>query len=119
MNILYIEDDLAEIYLIQAVLKKNNLNLKISFARSLNEAIKYLQSNSYKYIVTDYNLPGIQAPEIARKLLIKFPLLKIISVSGAYIDGQIEEAKSAGIIDCLTKSTPPEKCLKDIIRLIS
>lgn len=104
-HILYIEDSPAEVYLIQELVERKAISLCIDFACSLQEALEKFDSSKHVLIITDYNLPDAEAPEIAEVFLRKYPDIPLIAISGAYTDDRIQAANNAGICECWTKNS--------------
>lgn len=107
-HILYIEDDLAEIYLMKMSIEESSLPLHFDIVHTFEEAIEAFDPAKHKLVISDYNLPDGDAPYIAEILLQKCPDVTIITLSNAYTKKRIKKAKAAGVSECLLKSTPQE-----------
>ena len=105
-HVLYIEDDQAEIYLMQRAINIQKLPFILDIARSMAEAVDKFNPAKHVLTVTDYNLPDAEAPEIAVALLAKHPDATIVALSNSYTDARIAQANAAGIRKCLIKSKP-------------
>lgn len=117
-HVLYIEDSSAEIYLIQELVERKAIPLCIDFACSLQEALDKFDSSKHVLIITDYNLPDAEAPEIAEVFSKECPDIPLIAISGAYTDDRIQAANNAGIYQCWTKNDL-EDCLNKAVSFLS
>ncbi|TDF36346.1 response regulator [Alteromonadaceae bacterium M269] len=114
--ILYIEDDELQIALTKHTLQRQEYAFHLDFAETGKEGIAAFDPDKHSMVVVDYNLPDMEAPEIAQGLLKKRAPFPIVFMSSAYMESQIEEAEQLGIKACITKSDIKEN-LKQIAEL--
>ncbi len=117
-TVLYVEDDQAQIFLMQENLDSMGNPFVLDTARSMEEALEIFDATQHKLVVLDYNLRDATAPEIAIALLNKAPGTKIVVLSEAYAEEHIAKAKAAGIGQCLQKGKNKD-CLEQMNALLN
>lgn len=88
-TLLVVEDDVSVRKLVVRLL--SNLGYNVLEAGDATDALQLAQSSSTPIhaLITDVVMPGIQGPELARKLTLANPQLKIVYMSG-YTRGVVE-----------------------------
>ncbi len=81
----------------------SEFGLLVTTSDNAADAIKQCMFNAFPYIITDYDMPGMNGVELTRRLRKRFPLAIIIGMSGS--DRNIEFL-SAGANDFLQKPFP-------------
>lgn len=103
---LFIEDNEGEAYLMQEALHRKAPNFKFDFANSLQEAVELFDLSKHQVLVTDYNLPDGEGPEIGNLFLSKNPNIQIIVLSNVFTDKQIHDLKEVGVTQFFAKDVP-------------
>lgn len=112
-KILYIEDNPANMRLMQMLFRKNP-RYTLLMAETGEEGVKLAQEQQVDTILMDINLPGISGIEAAA-ILQEDSLTRnipIVAVSANAMPDDIKKAGSAGFVDYLTKPVDARKLFK-------
>ncbi len=83
INILLLEDNLADKRLVEEMLSESNLNFKITCVKKLQEGIEQLNNNNFDVILTDLTLLDSTGLNSFVEIKIKAPETPIIIYSGS------------------------------------
>lgn len=100
-KILLIDDDRDLIEMVKEWLDASNYNYEVAYDG--REGWEFIRQGIYDVIVVDWNLPGMEGPEICRKYRAQKGITPIIMLTGK---GQIEDKETgldSGADDYLTK----------------
>jgi signal transduction histidine kinase len=104
IEILLIEDDLAEARLLKEILKNFHLNqFKLVQVKRLQEAINLLKTENFDLILLDLTLPDSQGLASVELLVKNFPCLPIVVLTNTNDDQLAIEAVRRGAQDYLVK----------------
>ena len=92
-RVLFVEDDPDLLAMSCSVLEM--LNQRVDGAASPAEALAMLESNHYDVLITDYELPGMNGVELARRARAGRPHLKLVVATGY---GRVDGAAEIGAI---------------------
>ena len=120
-DILFVEDSLADVALIKAILKVNKINFSFHFLRDGEEAINLLNSddpivNELDLIFVDFNFPKSSGFEVLN-FVKSHPTLKdvpVIMLSGHYKSEDMNEASELGANNYIVKPLSEDKFEKAI-----
>jgi DNA-binding NtrC family response regulator len=94
------------------------LNISVDTASTGEEALQKLAENSFKLMLLDLKLPGMDGLEVLRRIVDKYPDLMVIMIT-AY--GSIEvavEAMKMGAMDFLQKPFDPHVVRDMVTRVL-
>ncbi|PCI58347.1 MAG: GGDEF domain-containing response regulator [Gammaproteobacteria bacterium] len=117
MDILLVDDDIVDRAVITRTLKKSNLSVNITEARTVDQGIKLYNQHSFDVILLDYNLPlrdGIEMVVEIRNTP-KDSSTAIVMMSTSENETLALECIKAGAQDFLIKSEISEKRLRRAI----
>ncbi len=77
-------------------------------ARSGDEALSKLQSESYDVVFTDIRMPGMSGLEVAEKVRASQPWTPVVIITGYGNEESERRAKAAGVCELLHKPLSPE-----------
>jgi sigma-B regulation protein RsbU (phosphoserine phosphatase) len=103
VHILHLEDDLADVELVQAIIESAGLTCQISHVQTRDEFTEALRRGGYDVILADYQLPmydGVSALRSAQELC---PDVPFIFVSGAMGEDAAIEGLTEGATDYVLK----------------
>ncbi len=100
-RVLIVDNEKRMLELLTIVL--SDCGLRVTACENGTDAIKRSLSAEFEYIITDYDMPGMNGIELTRRVRMMFPLAIIIGMSGS--DRNIEFL-SAGANDFLQKPFP-------------
>jgi DNA-binding NtrC family response regulator len=100
-KILIVEDDLNTLEGLAEILDQENFD--ITKAKNGKTALNEVKSKNFNLVLMDYLLPDEDGLEISRKILSKFPDIKIIMMTAFGSVKNAVEAMKIGIYDYLTK----------------
>jgi CheY-like chemotaxis protein len=101
--ILYVEDDELQVELTKSCMKRGSYDFNVEFAGTGQEGIAAFNPKRHDMVVIDYNLPDMEAPDIAKSVLLKCDPFPIVFMSGAYLDAHLTVAQSLNVKACITK----------------
>lgn len=99
-KILIVEDETFVRFLYKELLSKN---YDIDEATNGFEAVEMIESNNYKVILLDVNIPFINGIEILKKVKMKGIKSKIIVISAYGMSEKKDKAFELGAVDYLVK----------------
>ena len=92
-RVLFVDDDADVLSMTCSLLEL--LNQRVDGAANPQDALALLERNQYEVLITDYDLPGMNGIELARKAMAAQPQLKVVIATGY---GQVAEAAQIGAI---------------------
>ena len=92
-RVLFVDDDPDVLGMTCSLLEL--LNQRVDGAASPADALALLERNQYDVLITDYNLPGMNGIELARKARTTQPQLAVVIATGF---GHLPEAREIGAI---------------------
>ncbi|MBK5275535.1 MAG: response regulator [Desulfuromonadales bacterium] len=100
-DILVVDDDRIVLELVKRVLGREGF---VAYgAESGEEALEQIKERTFSLMITDYNMPGLNGLELARKGLELAPQMPIIMDSGMISPNLVRLAKEIGISRVLPK----------------
>lgn len=100
MSILYIDDDLEDIEILQEAIKAVDPNIIYNSATSGKQALELLNTSEYQpsHILLDFNLPGMDGKAILEELRKekKFDAIRVIVYSTNSFPKDIEQIEALG-----------------------
>jgi DNA-binding response OmpR family regulator len=106
-NILVIDDEVAVNNNIRKILAKKGYH--VDQAVTKNEALDKIQSRTYKLVLLDLKIPGVQGLELLKAVRDSNPETKVIIITGyASIETAVESARM-GAVDYLPKPFTPNE----------
>jgi nitrogen-specific signal transduction histidine kinase len=102
-RILFVEDDQDQLATIPRVLVR--LGYEVTGSSSAAEALRALGDapGSFDLVLTDFDMPGVNGVEFARRLLAEHPDLPVIMVSGRLHSGEMPPDLPPNILRVLAK----------------
>lgn len=105
-SILLVDDETSCLQMLEICLAMEGF--RVTCATNGYDALNFLRDSSFDFMLTDYNMPGmngLRLSEEARRIL---PKLIVIMLTGATLDGLKSDAMESGISAVLAKpvSTP-------------
>lgn len=119
-KILYIEDDLASLKLMQGIIRRSE-GLSLLLAHNAELGLEMARTLDPDMIILDINLPGInglQALESLKKMQI-VPRIPVIALSAATTREDIKKGLDAGFQEYLTKPVDLHEVLGVINKLLT
>ena len=113
LKLLIIEDDIIDQLTLTRLIKKNDLECKVTVTMKIQEAKALMEASSFDLVICDLNLPDGKAFDL-NQLIRKQPF---ILLSGYLEPDIIKQAKSSGAIQVLQKSSELTQ-LSSILNLI-
>ena len=102
-RVLFVEDDPDLLAMSCSVLEM--LNQRVDGAASPAEALAMLESSHYDVLITDYELPGMNGVELARRAKAGRPHLKLVVATGY---GRVDGAAEIGAITLSKPFSPAD-----------
>lgn len=100
-SILLIDDETICLQMLAACLVMEGF--RVTCATNGYDALNFLKEGSYDFMLTDYNMPGMNGLMLSEEAKRIFPELTIIMLTGATLDGLKTDAIESGISAVLTK----------------
>ncbi|MEW6078026.1 MAG: response regulator [Thermodesulfobacteriota bacterium] len=105
-DILVVDDEVAVNNNVRKILAKNGLS--VDQALSKDEALAKVNRNSYKLVLLDLRMPGVQGLELLKAITETRPETRVVIITGyASIETAVESAR-IGAIDYLPKPFTPD-----------
>lgn len=117
LHILLIEDEDPIRLLIKQSLLKHNFD--VIALRDAHNAEKKLESTKIDLLITDIMLPGMNGTVLVRKVLSKYPAIKVLFVSGYSQDNVMKGETFSNRVYFLEKPFTPEQLIDKIHIIIS
>ena len=112
-DILVVDDDIILLGLFKRILEREGFVAHC--VASGEEAIEQIKERTFSLMITDFNMPGLDGLELARKGMEIAPQMPIIMDTGGITPKIIRLAKEIGISKVLAKPFLPTE-LMEIIR---
>lgn len=103
LNVLFLEDCLADFEIISEHLQAAGFNLNVNHAKNETEFSSALDNENFDIILADFKLPGFDAFGALKLHSIKCPELPFICVSGSIGEEQAVELLKQGATDYVLK----------------
>lgn len=105
VNILLVEDHPDQAHVVERVLRRYQPDWEVTVATSGSACLERLAIGTFAIVILDYNLPGMDGPEVLRRIADSHPASSVIVVAG---QGQGDEgtairAMKGGAADFLVK----------------
>ena len=111
-EILVVDDDRILLELFKRVLEREGFVAHC--VESGEEAIEQIKERTFSLMITDFNMPGLNGLELARKGMEIAPLMPIIMNTGRISPRIIRLANEIGISKVLAKPFLPTELMKTI-----
>jgi DNA-binding response OmpR family regulator len=111
-EILVVDDDSKLLGAIKRILEREGF--VVHCVESGEEALAQIKERTFSLMITDYNMPGLNGLELARKGLELAPLMPIIMDTGGITPIITRLAKEIGIAKVLTKPFLTSELMKTI-----
>lgn len=111
-DILVVDDDRIVLELVKLILEREGFAAHC--VASGEEAIEQIKERTFSLMITDYNMPGLNGIELARKGMEMAPQMPIIMDTGGISPKIASLAKEIGIAKVLIKPFLPTELLKTI-----
>lgn len=117
-KVLLVEDNEANIYLMEFLLSKNGFDVTV--ARTAKEGINHALTKSFDLIIMDIQLPEMDGLEAVREIrrFEKGHRVPIVAVTSYAMIGDREKSVSAGCSGYIEKPINPETFLEEIQKFI-
>lgn len=117
-KILLVEDNEANIYLMEFLLSKNGFDVTV--AKTAKEGINYALTGSFDLILMDIQLPDMDGLEAVREIRKseKGHKIPIVAVTSYAMTGDREKTFSAGCSGYIEKPINPETFVREIGKFI-
>ena len=102
-RLLIIDDDEVDRDMIKRTIEKSDIHLTVTEAASGPEGVSLFQEDSSGCVLLDYQLPGMDGPQILKELQKIRASTPVIGVSGKAGDAWSKEMISLGASGCLRK----------------
>jgi PAS domain S-box-containing protein len=114
--VLYIEDNLSNIELVQAIMADHRPGIRLVSSIHGKEAVRLARDHKPDLILLDLDLPDIQGSEVLEQLLADSLTkeIPVIIISADAMQFQVEKLMKAGAIDYLTKPLEVVQFLRTI-----
>jgi len=111
-DILLVDDDQDYLHQFGRFLKGEGLS--VHSALSGEEAVACMEQQTYRVLITDLNMPGMDGLSLSRKAAITSPKMPVIMITGSILPEIPWLAEEAGIAKVLAKAVNPEELLMAI-----
>jgi PAS domain S-box-containing protein len=103
LNVLSLEDSIADFEIISQRLVKAGYHLNLTRVEKESEFVAAIQGNSYQIILADYNLPGFDAFRALKHANLYCPDVPFICISGSIGEVLAIELLKQGAVDYVLK----------------
>jgi len=103
LQLLHIEDTVADFLLVQRYLRKEGLEADCRQVNSEDELERNLQAGGWDVLLSDFHVPGIDMQKKLAEIHQRFPLLPIIIVSGTVGEDMAVDLLKQGVWDFVIK----------------
>lgn len=120
LDVLVIEDNLGDYFLLEEYLKEAFENIFINHCGNFNTAIDFIKNNRNKIsvIFSDLHLPDASDIELVENLLVHATPTPIILLSGHKNEKIVQESKKLGVSNFLIKDDLNPNILKETIEFV-
>ncbi|MBG7613199.1 response regulator [Polaribacter sp. BAL334] len=120
LDVLVIEDNLGDYFLLEEYLKESFENIFINHCANFNTAIDFIKNNRNKIsvIFSDLHLPDSSDIELVQNLLLHADSTPIILLSGHKNEKIVQESKKLGVSNLLMKDDLNPNILKETIEFV-
>ncbi|MFC1837585.1 response regulator [Thermodesulfobacteriota bacterium] len=117
-TVLAVDDDPALIDLVEEILTP--LGYKVIVAASGEEALEMMSDQQEKIdlLLIDVVLPGIKGQELAKRLLIAYPELRVLFMSGYLCPSMAHNGSEHGFESFIQKPFAPNSLLRKMRKLL-
>ena len=116
-RILVVDDDRDILIFMKLALESEGL--EVTCAERGEEALELLAARSYRVLLTDQNMPGIDGFELARQARRIQPELTVFMGTGHLYPGIEERAAAAGISEVFGKPFNFQRLFKLLLEIVS
>jgi DNA-binding NarL/FixJ family response regulator len=116
-NLLLIDDHFLFLDGLELMLSKNE---KFKVVGKLNDpllAIDFLLKQEVSMVLVDIQMPGINGIDLLKRILSRFPAIKVVMISMHEEDDFVQEVMSLGGYGFLTKSLDSDKMVEELTRI--
>ena len=108
IRVLYIDDDALLVGLVVRTLERRGF--RVSGHTNQREALDKLRADpgAFDLLLTDYNMPEMSGLDVAREALAIQPTIPVVVTSGFIDDALIEQARSIGVKELISKADSAE-----------
>jgi len=118
-RILFLDDDVPMVSLVQRVLESDGFTVSAFSVQAEAIAAVGADADAFDLVITDFNMPGMNGIEVARKLLSIKPTLKVAIASG-FVDAALTEAaRRVGVTKLIFKESAMEDFSAVVQQLIN
>lgn len=110
-DILVVDDDRFILDSLRQIIE--SVGLTVACAENAEDALAMMAGGTYRFLVTDYNMPGMDGVGLARRVSAIAPQMPIVLMTGN-ISLDISQARDAGITGVLYKPFNPRELLEVI-----
>lgn len=103
VRIIYIEDELRDVELVQAQLHRENYPFEMKHVENKADLLAELEKHHYDIILMDYSLPSFDPLSTISNLRKKYPTIPVIIISGTIGEELAIETLKSGAIDYVLK----------------
>lgn len=111
-DILVVDDDSIVLEVVKRILEREGFAAHC--VASGEEAIEQIKERTFSLMITDYNMPGLNGLDLARKGMEMAPQMPIIMDTGGISPKITRLAKEIGIAKILIKPFHPTELMKTI-----
>jgi PAS domain S-box-containing protein len=113
-RVLYVEDNAANLKLVQSVIRQHRPNIEIISASDGEEGLELALSEKPDLILLDISLPGLSGLEILKALRMSQDTCDIptLALSANAMPDDVEKGRQAGFADYLTKPIDVDRLLE-------
>jgi len=116
-NVLVIDDDPAFNKMLSNFLERNNFQVKS--AHSANSGLKYLETESFDLVLTDFRLPGMDGLELIKSIKVKKPELPVILITNYSDVRTAVNSIKFGAFEFVSKPLIPDEFLVIVNKALS
>lgn len=106
IRVLHVDDDLNQLSFSKVFLESTDPSIQVVSVLSPNDALKLLRKESFDSVVSDYQMPGLDGIELARRIR-ETSDIPFIIYTGHGSEEVAEAAFTAGVDDYLQKEMNP------------
>ena len=103
VNILLVEGHHDQAHVVESVLRRFQPDWEVTVATSGSACLERLAIGTFPIVILDYNLPGMDGPEVLRRIVESHPASSVIVVAGQGDEGIAVRAMKGGAADYLVK----------------